>query len=67
MKKKHRKIIVDGIPYAWTIHKFDSTLNAQIWIDKKPLFLVECKEESITPDFVATEIRKHNAKEKRHG
>ena len=58
MKKKFRKIEVEGLPYGWTLSEHDGLKTVQVWLDKKPLFRFHPTAESVTPELIATEIRK---------
>ena len=55
MKKKYRKIVVDGIDYAWGVegnyYRF-----LKIWINKKVIYREEISDD-ITPQKVADIIR----------
>lgn len=61
MKRKHRKIIVDNVEYAWTIGGYDEDHNTtfvNVWLNKKVIKSVGLKDtSSITPKIVEGIIR----------
>jgi len=58
MKKKHRDIIVNGLPYAWSYQpngdKYEGGGELKIWKNKKVIYKseVEC-DVSVTPSYVS--------------
>lgn len=58
MKKKHRDIIVNGSPYAWTYQpncdKQEGGGVLKIWKNKKVIYKseVDC-DVSVTPSYIA--------------
>ena len=58
MKKKHRDIVVNGLPYAWSYQPNDDKQEGggelKIWKNKKVIYKseVEC-DVSVVPSYVA--------------
>jgi len=61
MKKKHRKIVVNGLPFAYMIGRWGDF--CKVWLDKKPWAYIE-GEQTWTPqrvkNFILEEIKKKN-------
>jgi len=54
MKKKHRDIIVNGLPYAWTYQQSEQGGELKIWKNKKVIYKSQVESTvSVTPAYVA--------------
>ena len=56
MKKKHRDIIVNGLPYTWSYQPNDKQEGGgvlKIWKNKKVIYKSEVECDIVTPSYVA--------------
>jgi hypothetical protein len=63
MKKKHRKISVDGQSYGWTVYGSGKEHDVTVWQDKKKLFTLTIRASGVTPQMVADAIREYREKQ----
>ena len=59
MKKKHRRIVVDGVEYAWTLNEDDGSNFVTIWKDKKPIYENYEFEGDVTPKMISNLIKEN--------
>lgn len=63
MKKKHRKIVVDGQSYGWTIYGSGKEHDVSVWQDKKVLFTFTIRASRVLPSMVADAIKEYREKQ----